>query len=110
MSDAHAPAAYTEETVNAFMALQAGKASEGQQKACLDWVINQAARLYDMSYRADDTHATAFAEGRRFVGNQVVKMMRIETLKAAKAAKAAASEGTARHRRRGAAEARGKND
>ena len=83
MSDAHSPAWYDKNTVIAIRALAAGVASEGQQKAALDWIINHAARLYDMSYRPGDAHATAFAEGRRFAGSQVVKMLRDETLQAA---------------------------
>lgn len=82
MSDAHSPAKYDKAIVVAMRALAAGVANEGQQKAALDWIINHASRLYDMSYRPGDAHATAFAEGRRFAGSQVVKMLRDETLQA----------------------------
>ena len=72
----------------AIRACIAGQANEGQQKLAMDWIITHAANLYDMSYRAEGQGgalATAFAEGRRFVGNQIVKMTRPETLEAVRA-------------------------
>lgn len=80
--EAHAPAPYDKDILMAIRACIAGKASEGQQQTAMDWIITKASNLYDVSYRKQDTHATAFAEGRRFVGNQIVKMLREETLKA----------------------------
>lgn len=80
--EAHAPASYDKDILMAIRACIAGKASEGQQQTAMDWIITKASNLYDVSYRKQDTHATAFAEGRRFVGNQIVKMTRSETLKA----------------------------
>ncbi|RUU80009.1 hypothetical protein [Mesorhizobium sp. M7A.F.Ca.MR.362.00.0.0] len=82
MSEAHAPAPYDKDILMAIRALIAGKANEGQQQTAMDWIIQQASNLYDVSYRKQDSHATAFAEGRRFVGNQIVKMTRPEALKA----------------------------
>lgn len=80
--DAHLPARYDLHLVNAMLALQSGVANEGQQKAALDWIITQASNYYDLSYRPGDPTATSFHEGRRFVGAQIVKMLRPETLKA----------------------------
>jgi len=85
--EAHAPAPYDKDILIAIRACIAGKASEGQQQTAMDWIITKASNLYDVSYRKQDTHATAFAEGRRFVGNQIVKMTRPETLKALEPAK-----------------------
>lgn len=62
----------------AFKALATGTANEGQQKTALDWLINIAAGTYELSYRSDTDggeRETAFAEGRRFVGLQAVKMI-----------------------------------
>lgn len=84
--EAHSPAGYDESVVLAIRALVEGKASEGQQKAAIDWIIKDASRLYDMSYRPGDVTATAFAEGRRFVGSQIVKMLQPQTLAAARKA------------------------
>ena len=80
--EAHAPAPYDKDILMAIRACIAGKANEGQQQTAMDWIIQQASNYYDLSYRKNDSHATAFAEGRRFVGAQIVKMLRAETLKA----------------------------
>lgn len=91
MSEAHRPADYDLNTIYAIRALIEGKANEGQQKAAMDWIITQASALYDLSYRPganEGDRATTFHEGRRFVGSQIVKMTRPETLKAAQAAEA----------------------
>lgn len=75
----HAPAPYTAADMVAFKALAMGDADEAQQRRVLDW-ITVATGLKDVSYWPGDTHATAFAEGKRFVGLQVAKMltMRLE--------------------------------
>lgn len=86
---AHAPAPYEKADILAIRACLAGVASEAQQKRAMDWIITRAANLYDMSYRDQvdgGVTATAFHEGRRFVGSQIVKMTLPETLKAIEAA------------------------
>lgn len=83
--DAHAPAHYTMDVLTAIRACIAGSANEGQQKLAMDWIITKASNLYDMSYRPQDSGATSFHEGRRFVGSQIVKMLRPETLQALEA-------------------------
>jgi hypothetical protein len=88
--EAHRPAEVDKATVYAIRALAAGVASEGQQKAALDWIIRHAARGYDLSYRPQDATATAFAEGRRFVALQIIEMTLPETLKRVEAAEVAA--------------------
>lgn len=85
---AHAPARYDKADLMAIRACIAGNANEGQQQRAMDWIITQAANLYDMSYRDDSeggARAEAFHEGRRFVGSQIVKMTRPETLAALEA-------------------------
>lgn len=71
------PAPYAKADVAALQALQAGNANEGQQKRALRWIIENAAATYDMSYRPESARDTDFAEGRRFVGNQIVKLLKI---------------------------------
>lgn len=61
----------------ALQALAAGTASEDQQRRALDWIINQAAGTYDVSFQPGLADATAFHEGRRFVGLQVVKLLKL---------------------------------
>lgn len=81
----NAPAPYDQNLVMAMRALAEGVATDGQQKAALDWIITKASNLYDMSFRLPEDggeSATSFHEGRRFVGSQIVKMLTPEVLKA----------------------------
>lgn len=73
----HSPPIADDFTILAFKALAQGNASESQQMAALHHIIYELARYYDLSYRELDTHATAFAEGKRFVGAQIVKLINI---------------------------------
>lgn len=73
------PAPYDDNDIRAIRALAAGNASEGQQRHALNWIINVASGYYDLSFRPgiDGARATDFAEGRRYVGAQVVKLTKI---------------------------------
>jgi hypothetical protein len=66
---------YTEFEAQALRALYDGKASARQQKAILPYIL-RAAGTHDLSYRPGDPHATAFAEGKRFVGTTLVWMLK----------------------------------
>ena len=66
---------YTEFEVQAIRAVSRGKANERQQIAALEYLI-RAAGTHDLSYRPGDPHATAFAEGKRFVGTTLVWMLK----------------------------------
>lgn len=67
---------YEAADISAIQALERGEATPEQQKRALTWIIIEAARTYDQSFRPDP-YETAFAEGRRFVGNEVVKMLKL---------------------------------
>ena len=57
-----------------------GTANDIQQQLALDWLITTAAGTYELSFRSDGDggeRETAFGEGRRFVGLQVVKMVNL---------------------------------
>lgn len=76
------PAEYDFADVMAVKALAAGTANADQQKRALDWIVRSAAGAYEISYRSDadgGDRETAFAEGRRFVGLQVVKLVNLES-------------------------------
>ncbi|MDE2440025.1 MAG: hypothetical protein KGP14_03295 [Betaproteobacteria bacterium] len=48
-------------------------------RQALDWIIRELARVEDMTFRPDDKggeRETAFAEGRRFVGNELARIIR----------------------------------
>lgn len=72
---------YTKEDAYAVQALAAGSASPGQQQRVVKWLFEQAARVDDLSFRPgqDGDRATAFAEGRRFVGLQFAKLMNLKS-------------------------------
>lgn len=74
------PPAYELADAAALQAVANGSANPEQQKRALKWVIEQGAGTYDMSYRPgaeEGRRDTDFAEGRRFVGNQIVKLLKI---------------------------------
>ena len=83
LSRAYAPPDYTTEKakggVFAIQAMATGKANEGQQKIALDFIINEICRTYDLSFRPEEKggeRETAFAEGRRFAGLLIEKIVR----------------------------------
>lgn len=79
------PPDYAVLEVSAMQALQRGEASPHQQQAVLRWIIEQAAGTYDLSFSPESDRATAFAEGRRFVGLQCVKLLKLDVNKLKKA-------------------------
>ncbi len=60
--------------VAALQAWGNGKATADQQIRAFGYVLKTICDLYGMSYRpgADGDRDTSFAEGRRFVGNQIL--------------------------------------
>lgn len=74
------PVAYDVPEIAAVKALALGEATAVQQQLALKWMIENAAGTYDLSYRSDadgGERETAFAEGRRFVGLQLVKLINL---------------------------------
>lgn len=63
--------------ISAFQALARGDATADQQKRALDYIIINIAGTYDLSYRPSSDRDTAFAEGKRFVGLQIVKAVNL---------------------------------
>lgn len=81
------PADYDYHDIVAVQALARGEADASQQKRALDWFINTAAETYTQSFRSDadgGDRETAFAEGRRYVGLQAVKLVNMPPALAAK--------------------------
>jgi hypothetical protein len=76
----YTPAAWEPPDVGAIQALQRGDASADQQKRALDWIIVNACGTYDLEYRSDP-RAHSFCSGRRFVGLQIVKMLKLNLTK-----------------------------
>lgn len=85
------PPAYTDAEAYAMQALARGEANESQQRAALDYIVNAICEYDGLSFRAggtDGDRATAFAEGKRFVGAQIWKLIRINPAELAKQRKA----------------------
>lgn len=75
------PPHYENVDVGAVQALASGTASPDQQRRALDWIITAASATYDQSFNPDSDRLTSFAEGRRFVGNQIVKLTKLNLSK-----------------------------
>ena len=71
------PPSYEVLHIAAIQALASGSATPHQQQQALRWIIEQAAGTYDLSFSPESDRATSFAEGRRFVGLQIVKMTKL---------------------------------
>lgn len=71
------PAPYEDADVYALKNLAAGNANEGQQQRVLKFIIEALCGNYDLSFRPGDDgpRATDFAEGKRFVALQLVKLI-----------------------------------
>ena len=78
------PVPYEDADAAAIQALIRGNAEEHQQQRALKWIIEVACGTYNQTFYPggeEGRRNTDFAEGRRFVGSQIVKMTRINTSK-----------------------------
>ena len=69
------PPVYDKPDMFALKGLANGTATPDQQKHALDYIVRVLCGTYDLSYRPTSERDTAFAEGRRFVGLQLVKLL-----------------------------------
>lgn len=74
---ADGPVALTKEEIIAIKVVWAGKASPYQQRLALEAIIDRIAEKDRQSYYGGPSgdRDTAFAEGRRFVGTQIVTVI-----------------------------------
>ena len=70
------PAPYDVADAGAIQALARGEATPEQQQRALNWIINEACDTYGLEYR-QDPRDHAFASGKRAVGLNVVKMLKL---------------------------------
>ena len=82
--------AYTLRDIGAIKAL----ARDPKHKRALTYIVEILGAVYDQSYRPDSDRDTAFIEGRRFVGLQIIKLMNFDT----QLLKKRKSDGRSRHR------------
>jgi hypothetical protein len=71
------PADYEPEDAYAVQAVMAGRASVDQQLRAMRFIVERICGTYDLSFRPEDPQHTTFAEGKRFVGLQLVKFARL---------------------------------
>lgn len=80
------PADYDELVVMAVRALRTGTANQGQQDTVWQWLeyVCGVGSFQELSFRPGDDgdRDTVFAEGKRFVGLQLLKMLHPDTLEA----------------------------
>lgn len=73
----HIPAPYDLADASAIQALLRGEANGDQQVRALKWIIERAAGAYEFQFYPSDRE-TAFALGRGFVGQQIVKLSKLD--------------------------------
>ena len=74
------PAVFEEADVYAVQALFRGNANDGQQKRALQWILEHACKVKDLPWVAgglEGQRATDFANGRKFAGHQILKMLEL---------------------------------
>lgn len=64
---------------SALQALERGDASADQQRRALRWILKNAAIVQQVTFQPESDRATAFAEGRRFVGLKIAELLGAST-------------------------------
>jgi hypothetical protein len=80
MTNPHAPAAFARPEASAIRACANGTADERQQKLAIAAIAQKACLIDEISYvpgGPEAERATSFAEGRRFVGAQIRRAIKI---------------------------------
>jgi hypothetical protein len=67
---------YTEAEIQALRAVHSGEATARQQRLFFNYAM-RASGYSDNSYRPGDSHATAFAEGKRWIGTTLIWMLTV---------------------------------
>ena len=74
------PVTYIKADVAALQALRRCEATKDQQRRVMEFILDKICDRNGMSFRPgglEGARETDFAEGRRFVGNQIVKLTKI---------------------------------
>ena len=81
--DPHAAWPWRDNLPSAFAIRQVatGQATPDQQRLAITTIVEGIARYYDLSYRPGDHAATDFAEGKRYVGSQLVTLVNMNDLR-----------------------------
>jgi hypothetical protein len=92
------PAQWDLPHASALQALARGDADEHAQRRALAWIVENAAGTYEETFVPREADTTAFLQGRRSVGLQIVKLLKVD-LAALRQAQAAAQSNPARKRK-----------
>lgn len=80
-SDPWMPPHWEIEDAGALQALMRGEAEPHQQQRAMRYIVESLAATYDMSFRPKSERDTCFAEGKRFVGNRIVFLTKVNLAK-----------------------------
>lgn len=72
------PAAWDLPDASALQALLKGQADEYQQKRALNWILTNACMTYEETFVPREADTSAFLAGRRNVGLQIVKLLKVD--------------------------------
>ena len=64
--------------IGAAKAMLAGEATPEQQKRFMAWLVNNACGYNEAAWEPDNSHATSFEAGRRYVGIQIIKLTKLD--------------------------------
>lgn len=71
--ESYSPAEWDPEDAYAVQAFMHGRADQAQQLRAARFILERICCTYDLSFRPESERETSFAEGKRFVGLQLVK-------------------------------------
>lgn len=76
----YAPVVWPENipAIYALKALNDGTADAGQQKLALEYIIHVVAKRYELTYFPDSDRDSAFAAGKAYVGDQILKLVSLK--------------------------------
>ena len=76
-----APAKYVDADVYALKALERGDPTPEQCVRALNWIIHDLCKTFDQPYRPMSQRDTDFACGKMWVGQQIVKLLKLNMRK-----------------------------
>lgn len=69
------PSHVFQEVAYAIRGVNAGTADASQQALAVRWIVHEVTKAYDMSYRPESARDSDFAEGKRYVGNELIRVI-----------------------------------
>ena len=76
-----ATAKWEKPDAHAIQALERGEASPEEQQRAFKWIIYEACQFYEVEMNPESERLSAIFAGRRFVGSQIIKLLKINLSK-----------------------------